>query len=326
MRARWDRWVAWLTVPESATAMALFRVGVGVAVLADVALALHGGIVDDVWLGPAHGGIMPVGANWLVQLIGGTTPAVIHGLLAAVAVGGVALVVGAGGRLVAFATLQAALAVLDSNSNAGGSYDELLFNALWLLVLAGGTQTLSVDARLRSGAWAPRATIGRWARFLVMFQLVLMYTSTGWQKLSVHWMPGGGSTALYYILQQPTWQRADMTWLAWEPWYTLTRIGTAATWWWEVCAPLWLLAWIWSLDAEPAGRAARWARRLRVREAYAVVGLVFHVAVLATLEVGPFSVVSLAWYAAVVHPWEWDRLVRRGSDSRDAGGSPVPVG
>ncbi len=115
MTGRWRRWVAWLTVPESATSMAIFRVVVGVAALTQVGIALRGGVVDDIWLGPDHGGIVPVGENWLVRLLGGNTPAVVHGLLVTVAAGGLALVVGLGGRLTAFATLQAGLALLDSN-------------------------------------------------------------------------------------------------------------------------------------------------------------------------------------------------------------------
>ncbi len=88
----------------------------------------------------------------------------------------------------------------------------------------------------------------------------------------------------------------------------------------------WLAAWVWSLDPAPVGRLARWSRKIRLRELYAAVGLAFHVVVLVTMEVGPFSLVSLAWYAAVVHPWEWDRLLRRGRESAAPAGSPAPAG
>ncbi|MBA2321844.1 MAG: hypothetical protein H0V89_11910, partial [Deltaproteobacteria bacterium] len=101
-------------------------------------------------------------------------------------------------------------------------------------------------------------------------------------------------------------------------WYTLTRIGTTTSWLWEVTAPLWLLAWAASL---PGARWGGWLVRGRVREIYAAIGLVLHLAVLIVMDVGPFSWTSLAFYAAVVHPWEWEDLIAPGT--RGSGGPPA---
>jgi hypothetical protein len=299
--------VDWLTAPESATSVAIFRIASAISIALVVLPTLRDG-AGVVWVGRAWGGVstLPV-STWYLPFGGVTVQAsaLWVGLALAAAM---AMLLGLGGRITAFVALQACLAVVDVNSDAGGSYDELMFNGLWLLVLAGGTQTLSLDAWLRTGRVSPPATIGRWARFLVVFQLILVYATTGWQKLSSHWVPGGGSTALYYILQQPTWQRGDNTWLAFEPWYTFTRIGTAVTWIWEVTAPLWLLAWAASI---PGARWGRWLVAARLRGVYAAIGLGLHASLLVAMDVGPFSWVSLAYYAAIVHPGEWDELLRR---------------
>jgi hypothetical protein len=317
----WNAWVDWLATPESATAAALFRVATGLGVIVSIAPVLEAGVALDLWTDRAFGGIEDVTPGWLVSLLGGPTPLVVSGVLAAALLGGVFLIIGFGGRLTSFATLQLCIALFDLNTHAGGSHDELLTNALWLVFLMGGTGTLSLDARLRTGRWYPEAMIGRWARFLVVYQLVLMYATTGWQKLSSHWVPGGGETALYYILQQPTWQRVDFRWVAWEPWFTLSRVGTATSWTWEVFSPIWLVAWVASMSARPS-----WWRRLRVREVYAVVGVLFHILILVAMEVGPFSWVSLAYYTCVVHPWEWDAAFRGPGNTRSGGrsGQPIP--
>ena len=36
-----------------------------------------------------------------------------------------------------------------------------------------------------------------------------------------------------------------------------------------------------------------------------------HLLIWLSMEVGPFTPLSLAFYAAMVHPWEWERLRRR---------------
>ncbi|MFT4628483.1 MAG: hypothetical protein ACI8PZ_007178, partial [Myxococcota bacterium] len=206
------------------------------------------------------------------------------------------LVAGLGGRLTALVTLQAYLACVDTNGAARGGYDLLVANGLWLLVLGGGTATWSADARWRTGSWRPAAETGRWVRWLVITQLLLMYWATGLQKLSTHWVPGGDLGALYYILQQPTWQRVDMAWL--EPWFPLTQVATASSWLWEISVPVWALA-IALRERGSDSALRRWLDRLWVVEVYAVVGVVFHVAVGVLLEVGPFSLISLAYYAAL---------------------------
>jgi hypothetical protein len=270
----------------------MFRVAIGLVVLGSVLSVAVVPARWPVWFDVAHGGWVATPASFPYRLLGASPATVGLGVGLALA-SSAALVVGFGGRWTALVALQAWLALADLNPRAGGSHDELLANGLWLLVLASGTQTWSVDAWRDSGRWAPAdATAPVWGRFLVGWQIALVYASSGWHKWSAHWVPGGDGSALYDILQQPTWQRFDHSWAAWV--YPATQVATSVAWCFEVGAPLWFFAtWI-CLDRDRA-----WA--LLVRRAFAVTGLVMHVGLEVCLAVGPFGWASLAFWPAWVH-------------------------
>jgi hypothetical protein len=306
----WAALLRLLALTEPGTSLAAVRILVGACVVRTVLAVVWAGALPVVWVDLAHGGYRPLGeVGWLVAALGGATPAVVGGLAAASMLGGAAVALGVGGpvgaRVVSFATLQVFKALVELNSHAGGSYDELLENALWLLTLAGPTGTWSWECRRRTGRWWSDAQVAVWPRLLVVYQVVLMYGSTGAQKLSHHWVPGGELSALYYILQQPTWQHADLRWVAWL--YPATQVATLVSWLWEVSAPLWLLAVFGQLGQLPA----RWGERLgrwRVRDGYVVIGVVFHLGVAALLDIGSFTWASLALYPAFFGGAEWRRL------------------
>jgi len=304
----WRRWVAFCSRTEVGTSLAVYRIIIGLCVVLTVGWVMWAGLIDVLWVDLDHGGMSVVYPGWLVSALGGPTPRVMRALAWSTMGSGLLLAVGFGGRLTAFVTLQLVMATVDINVHAGGSYDELLQNALWLCVLGSTTATMSVDCRIRSGSWTSETPVGVWARYLIVGQLVLMYTTTGWQKLSAYWTPGGDFSALYYILQQPSWHRFEMGWVARVFW--VTQVGTAVSWFWEVLAPVWLLAFYYSETSDRPGRVRRWFVQWRVREIYALVGLIFHVAVFALLDVGPFSPISLAFYAALIHPHEYARMFR----------------
>jgi hypothetical protein len=298
----WTAWLALLARQESGTVLAAIRMGLGLCVVLTVASVLWAD-ATDLWVSSAHGGVLTLRGAPLIALLGGPSPTVVLGVALATMLAGVALTVGLGGRITAFITLQLFLATVDGNSDAGGAYDELLANGLWLLVLGDSTATWSVDARRRTGRWQSGASVSAWPRYLAAYQLVLMYGSTGLQKVSTHWLPGGDHAALYYILQQPTWRRFDSGWVAGL--FELTQVATAVTWWFEVTAPIWLVGVLWTAT-RPSGRA--WST---VRWGYALVGLALHLGVTIVLDVGPFSCVTLVFYLAMVHPPELQRLLRR---------------
>jgi hypothetical protein len=310
-----DRLVAFTSRTEAGTSLALFRIGIGAVMFAMFAELQARGVVDALWIDRDFGGIRDLEPSWLIDALGGPRPGVVWPVFYAAWAASAAVLVGVGGRLAPFVALQGFMALSSLNSHALGSYDSLQFNALWLLTLGGGTQTASVDCRIRTGAWTSDAPTWAIARYLVAYQLFLMYWTTGLQKVSAFWTPGGDLSALYYILQQPTWQRFDHSWAA--AWFPLTQLGTGVSWWWEILTPLWLWAWLRSLSGSET-----WLTRSRW--VYAAIGVIFHVAIETTLEVGPFSYASLSFYAALVHPWEWARLREKYAGPAGAATPPAP--
>jgi hypothetical protein len=322
----WSHFVRWVSREEPATPLALARIGLGATSAVMLLDVVRRGLVDALWVDSQYGGIRDLGdGNWLVSLLGGTNPTTMHGLVWAAIASSTALTLGLGGRVTALAALLTVSSVVDVNGQAGGSYDELLENALWLLVLGPSTATLSVDCRLRTGRWTDDTPRWAGARYLLLFQLVLMYWTTGLQKVSYHWMPGGPFDALYFIFQQPTWQRFDMRWVAW--FYPLTQVGTGASWVWEVSSPLWLLAFWYRLTRTRSGWLRAWSNSVDLRVIYALIGVVFHGALFVFMNVGPFSPVSLAYYFAVFDHEEyasaWQRISGRGRTGTTTAAHPA---
>ena len=310
MSGWWGRWVALLSRKEPGETLALFRIAIGLCVLYAVGTVVWHGLVGVLWVDAAYGGYRSLGNPWwLITALGGATPTVIWSLVAVATGAGLALTVGAAPRLAALVAVQAMLALSWVNGHAGGSYDDLMTNALWLLVLADSGATWSVQCRRRHGVWARDALVYAWPRYLVIFQLALVYASTGSQKLSVYWTPGGDFSALYYILQQPTWHRIDMSWVAWV--FPLTQLTTASVWFWEIGAPLLLLAYWFRDTRDRPGRLRAAFNRLDFRALYGFFGVAMHLGIFATMEVGPFTWVTLSYYLCLWHPDEWRALLRR---------------
>jgi hypothetical protein len=291
--------VAFLSRKEPATALAIFRILIGAITFLTFADIVRLGLVDVLWLDDDFGGYRNLKPYGTIGLLGGPSPAVIWSYTAASLAFTAALTLGIGGpivgRLIAFMALQTVMPLMDVNTQAGGSYDELLMNGMWLLVLAPATQTLSVDARIRTGSFVDDTPVLSWVRFVVVFQIVLVYWTTGLQKVSTYWVPGGDFSALYYILQQPNWQRYDLSFMSMQPLFVLTQVGTATSWFWEWLTPLWFIAFF--ISRKP-GRTG-WTRLVW---AYAATGAVFHIGILSTLNVGPFSFASMAFYVCLLHP------------------------
>jgi hypothetical protein len=318
----WASWVERVSRTEDGTTLALFRIGVGLCVIYSIGHVALYGLVGVVWVDHDFGGYRSLRGSWLIQLMGGATPVNVWLLVVLSMVLGALVAIGMGGRITAVLCLQVFMGVVDNNSDAGGSYDELLTNALLLCVIAPTTTTLSVDAWLREGSFVSTRPVPVWARHLIVYQIILVYGTTGWQKLSTYWVPGGDFSALYYILQQPSWRRFDHSWIAWL--YPLTQLATAVTWVWEVTAPLWLVA-FWR---RPTSRP--WSRVFWV---YLVLGVMMHATIFVLMDVGPFGLVSLAFYPAFFAPREWLSVGRRlrqrlgtteAPATRPAGSSPVP--
>lgn len=306
----WSRWVAMLSEREPATVLALFRIACGICAILTVGSVVAADIVELVWLDQEWGGYRKLQSGpWIVELFGGVSPRMTWTLICVSLASAVLLTIGAGGRITALVALWSFMGATDLNGQAGGSYDELLTCGMWLLVLGPSTVTLSVDCRITRGVWHdPKASAYAWVRWLGVFQIVLAYWSTGMQKLSAHWTPVGGFSALYYILQQPSWHRWDMSWLA--PLYPLTQALTAATWIWELTSPLLLLAFWYRRHPREGWRS----KFVHYRSVFALFGVFTHLGIWVFMEVGPFTWVSLAFYICMFSPREfaavWARVRR----------------
>ncbi|MEC7949615.1 MAG: HTTM domain-containing protein [Myxococcota bacterium] len=299
----WSRFVRMLDTDEDGRSLAVVRILVGLSVLAAMLEVVLPGALPVIWFDVSHGGYRPLGEGTpLVANLGGPTPGVVWGLATLTMLSGAALALGAFGRLSAFLALQGFLGVAWLNGHTAGSYDFVVTNALWLLVLAQADATGGIRARLATGAWWPRVAVPAWPRWLMVVQLVLMYTSTGLQKVSAHWVPGGDMTALYYIMQQPSWQRMDLSAAAWM--LPLSQAATLGSWLWEVSAPLLLLAFWFRRTRTRGGWLRATFNRLDVRLVFAVFGAIMHAGIHTLMDVGPFSYLTLALYPALFSPEE----------------------
>ena len=299
----WRAWVDWMDREEDALSLAVVRIVCGLTVAFHLLHLVYVGAPRLIWVEADLGGFRDLDSP-LVNALGGATPDTLAWLIPATVVAAFTMAAGLATRLAVFLTWLGFRALADLNAHAGGSYDELLLNILFLLLLSGCGGRLSVDARL---GWA-RSTIPAWPRYVLIFQLAWMYFATALQKVSIHWVPWGDLDALWYILQQPTWQRRSMTWLA--PLHPLTRAATLLTWCFEVSAPLLPLA-IWYRGTRTrAGRLRAWLNRLDWRTKYLTVGVGMHLGIEATMEVGAFTFATAALYAACLHPDEWAAAFR----------------
>lgn len=298
--SRWATWTAWMDRREDALPLALLRILLGLVLAGHLAHLVWVDAPGLVWVDSAYGGMRSISHPTLAR-IGGATPETIGMLVNATIATSLLMAVGILTRLFTGLTWLGFGILGDLNGQAGGSYDELIQCALLLLTLSGCGGRLSLDAR-----WGlARSEIPAWPRYVLVCQLVVMYFATGIQKVSAHWVPWGSLDALWYIFQQPTWQRIPMTWL-W-PAYPLTRLATIGSWLFEVGSPLLLLA----LYARATRTRGGWWRhtlnRLDWRGTVLLIGVAMHIGIEAAMEVGPFCPATVSLYLACFHPDELRR-------------------
>ncbi len=301
MTRLWSAWVALTSTRETGESLALLRIAVAGVVIYALCSMIAADLVDVMWVDARYGGLQRLSAqHWLIALLGGQSPRAAWTLVIAALVFAACLVVGIGGRITALLAAQAYYALTSGHDALSGGYDVMITNGLWLLVLADSTATLSLDCRLRTGAWRSARLVAAWPRYMAILQLVVVYTTTGLKKVSPVWTPGGDHSALYWVFQEPTWRRFDMAWTASAFW--LTQVGSAVTWWWEVLAPLLLLVYWARHTRQHGGPLRRALNRFDLRKAWAAVGIALHLGIFVLLNVGPFSPISLAYYLCLIPP------------------------
>lgn len=301
MKRLWSAWVTLLSVRELGTSLARFRIAVGLVILYSLLSMIAADLVEVMWVDASYGGLQALSTqHWLIDVLGGRTPQTAWILVGSGLVLGGLLVLGLGGRLTALCALQVYYGLTSAKSTLAGGYDTMITNALWILVFAQSTATLSFDCRRRTGRWTSDRLVSAWPRYLLILQLLVVYGTTGLYKLSPVWTPGGDYSALYWVFVEPTWRRFDMAWTASV--FGLTQLATAVTWWWEVLSPLMLVVYWARYTAERGGRVRRALNRFDLRKPWALVGIGLHLGILVLLNVGPFSPISLSYYLCLIPP------------------------
>lgn len=299
MNELWSRWLRFLETREAAESLALCRIMAGIGLAASVAFAWHHDTWRMLWLDSGFGGYRKLESGpWLIRLLGGPRPEVVGPILVITLLCGLSLAAGCMTKGSAALGLILFNSLIRINPHDGSAYDSLLTNQLFLLIWADSGATWSVDRRLRHGVWSGLVEVLAWPRYVLIFQLVLCYASTGVQKLGAHWLPGGDLAAVHYILQDPFWRRWDLdSWLPRTFW--LTQLATAFTWLFEVFAPLLLVA-IW-FQATPgrAGRIRKWSNAIDYRMWFALTGCLLHAGLHLLMRIGPFSWIILSYYPAL---------------------------
>ncbi|HEY4059661.1 MAG TPA: HTTM domain-containing protein [Kofleriaceae bacterium] len=311
MKRWWKTWVALWDRREPVSAMVIVRILVGICLVWDVGNSyhggLHGGIIDAVFSTSA-GYARHVDGWWSWANLLGTDPGplLVHVsmVLSLCILFGIATPV----ALVGYALVGAQLADIAPYTDHG--VFPLLRVACVILAFGRAGNQWSVDALVAARIGKPLATVvPAWPRYLLMAQLVWVYASGGQNKSSSVWGPLGGFRAIENIVTDPSVARFGPGWVA--PFTIIARMATAATIMFEVCAPVYLIAYYFA--ATPDG--TNWSRTrrvfavLRIRWIWISLGFCFHVGIAVTLHLAIFPWGMLALYPVLLRPEEIAKVV-----------------
>ncbi|MBX2797727.1 MAG: HTTM domain-containing protein [Myxococcales bacterium] len=312
---RWHRWVTYWAVQEHPRSLALVRICLGLVILwefmeifrLDLVVALFGS--QDV------GGLSDALSRAKPPLVYRVLPGTVESAKLLHAIPTVAAFMFTCGLF----TRTSALVLLLSWAQfahilpaADRGIDTLCRDVLWIFTFAPAGACWSADALIRSGKWeGDGALVGAWARRLIILQLVVMYFMAGVQKTGVHWYPMGHFAALYFILLDPAIGRYDFTFLANQPFFFFTQLGTAGTILFQDSYPL-VLLWIhYRNTPDRPGRLRAFANRWHLDWVWIVTGGVFHLLLALTMELGIFPWAMLALYPAWLRPQDLKRVMDR---------------
>ena len=306
----WNAWVLFWSKKEKAHAIGCVRIGIGITLLYTFGSPWLADASTAIWVDEAYGGIRKYSLDslpWFIQLFGGATPFAVNCMLGMGILSGILLIMGMWSQFAALLGMIAMNTVSWYNLLATGGHDDLIANALWLLIFVDSGTSFSLSTKIQTGQWRSNKEVYAFVRYLLIVQLIVMYASTGWQKLSAHWIPFGSMDALWYILLQPTWARYDLRWA--YTWYPLTQMATLCTWLFETMSPLFLV--MLYLENTPRthssllGMLQRVVKKWHLRWVFIIFGALLHIGIMAFMVVGPFSLASLSYYPALLPKTVW---------------------
>lgn len=304
----WCAFVRLLSTKEGAESLALFRILMALVIVCYLMSLWSVDFVSIFWTDKKFGGIQTHYGTPLVKYLGGATPQVVEGLFWGSVSLAILMALGLGGRLVIFCLSVTYYGLIALNYDISGGFDLMFTNGLWILCFSSCTKTWSLDCLIKNKKWSCDDTISAWPRYLLIFQLLLIYFSTGIQKVSPNWNPGGRYRALYYALTDPSWYKIDPDFWAHKFTFFLTQVGTAVTWHWEQTAPLMFLILYFRMDKTKTGFWRKIFNKYDLRKVWMFFGVSLHIGILFTMAVGPFSWIALSYYVNFFRPEEVRRF------------------
>lgn len=308
MKRAWRTWVQMWDLREHPRSMALIRVAIGLVMLWDLLQVATLGLVDPLLGVEGAGGLSPTHrtptpAFWALWTEGmASAPTLLYGGLVATT-----LLYTAGvltrPAMVGFVLLSAQWEWMLPGASRG--IESMIRIVLLILACSDSDRWLSLTAWWKTGSvWGDGQSVPAWPRHLIVAQLVLMYFLAGVQKFGLDWTPVGQFSALYLIVQDPSIANADYGWMASQPFYALTQLGTAVTVLWEWSTPVLIVAYWYRFTADRGGAVRDFFNRWRIHWWWAGIGVVFHVGIALLMELGIFPAAMLSFYFAFLHPDE----------------------
>ena len=318
---RW--WVGLWDRREHPLSLALIRIFLVFVVFYDLFFVGYYGLPLLLWAPVEIGGVhdimarndIPMWFRWF-----GATEASVFGLYITVLA---SLLAFGSGFLTRFSGLVFLLTYAQTaiiNDQADRGIDRMIRIVVLLLIFSGSGNTLSLDAKRRTGSWwGDGRWIPSWPRYIIILQLVVMYWCAGVEKFAVTWFPWGGYSALFIILQDPIFATMDFSFLASSWLYPFTQVSTAISHMWEWTFPVILLAYHYRDTRHRPGRLRHFFLKWDVRLIYVLLGVCFHIMLALTLRLGIFPAAMLALYPAFFHPTEIKQFFRRLADTSGRG-------
>lgn len=304
----WRAWRDLWSGTEPPHVIAAIRIGLGLVLLADLYQVWSMKLIVALW-GPGDAGGMgnPDHQGTVVELYR-WFPADVHTARHAFTVLVVATFCITIGWLAQPACLVALLVYAQLAQvlpEADRGIDLMIRNILLILAFVPSGRFWGVDARIFGRA----ERLSAWPRRLIILQLAAMYFLAGIQKTAVAWWPWGGYSALFVVLQDPAVARFPFSWL--RPFYPLTQLASAATMGFECLAFLVPLAYVYRASRTRPGWLRAQFNRMDVVRWWLPFGVVLHLGIAATLQIGIFPWAMLCLYPAFFHPDEIARAIRR---------------
>ncbi len=310
IRRAWGAWVELWDRREPATSLALCRIMVAGALLADLLQARSYGLIDTIW-GPP-----PDGLGWGMQGSGAAAAARWFGATASTgallwwtaAVCAVLVIAGVATRaaILVLALTWAQLGHFAPDSDRG--IDFMLRAVLLVLLFSQCNACWSVDAWFRRRIGRPfPSVVPSWPRYLIFAQLLWIYFSAGHNKTDKAWGPLGDFSALGNILTDPHFARFDPSWVA--TFYPMLQLAALATMIFELTSPAMILLTWWHSTRDRPGRLRHLSNFLRLRWVWMLTGLSFHLGIAVTMRLGIFPWGMIALYPALFRPDEISRAI-----------------